>query len=118
MTLSRGHMFLSGLFGGETAEKVLLYLRNYNSGYPRGIATTYDIPVSQIQRQLERFERDGIVASRLVGRTRVYEWNPRYLFHEELSALLGKALANMPAEYLNKYFRQRTRPRRMGKSLP
>jgi hypothetical protein len=118
MTLIEGHVLLAGLFGTDTAEKVLLYLKNYGSGYPRGIATTFDLPVSQIQRQLERFEREGIIASRMVGRTREYRWNPRYLFREELDALLGKALSNLPDEYLSKYFRARNRPRRKGKPLP
>ena len=111
-------MLLSGLLGNETAEKALLYLKNYGSGYPRGIALTFKIPVSQVQRQLERFEREGILVSRLVGKTRQYQWNPRYLFREELNNLLGKALANLPEEYQIKYFRVRTRPRKKGKPLP
>src|SRR5579885_1691023 len=104
-------MLLSGLFGSDTAEKVLLYMENYGSGYPRGISVTFEVPVSQVQRQLERFEREGLLVSRLVGRTREYRWNPRYLFLEELKALLGKALANLPESYQSRYFRQRVRPR-------
>lgn len=111
-------MFLAGLFGTETAEKVLLFMKSYGSGYPRGIATTFDLPVSQVQRQLEKFEREGIFASRLVGRTRLYQWNPRYLFIEELGALLNKAIENLPAEFQEKYLRARMRPRRKGKPLP
>ena len=111
-------MLLSGIFGSETAEKVLLYLKNYESGYPRGIATIFAIPVSQVQRQLERFEREGILVSRMIGRTREYLWNPRYFFLEELKALLEKALSNLPKEYQEKYFRSRMRPRRKGKPLP
>lgn len=111
-------MLLSGLVGGETAEKVLLYMENYGSGYPRGIAQTFDLPVSQIQRQLERFEREGIFVSRLVGRTREYQWNPRYLFRPDLSFLLKKALSHLPENYRMRYFRQRLRPRRKGKPLP
>ncbi|OFZ54757.1 MAG: hypothetical protein A2428_01040 [Bdellovibrionales bacterium RIFOXYC1_FULL_54_43] len=111
-------MFLSGLFGSDTAEKVLLYMESYGSGYPRGIATVFETPVSQIQRQLERFEREGMFVSRLIGKTREYQWNPRYLFLDELHALLKKALTSLPEEYLQKYFRARTRPRRRGKPLP
>lgn len=111
-------MLLAGLFGSETAEKVLLYIQNYGSGHPRGIAVTFDMAVSQVQRQLERFEREGLLASRLVGRTREYRWNPRYLFLAETQALLEKALTNLPDDYLEKYFRARMRPRRKGKPLP
>ena len=111
-------MLLAGLFGTETAEKVLLYLQNYGSGHPRAIAVTFEIAVSQVQRQLERFEREGLLASRLVGRTREYQWNPRFLFLPEMRALLEKTLESLPPSYTQKYFRSRTRPRRKGKPLP
>lgn len=111
-------MILSGLFGNETAEKVLLFLENYGSGYPRQIALAFGLSVSQTQNQLERLERDGVIVSRLVGKTRVYEWNPRYLFLPELKAMLDKALKRLPESIQEKYFRARTRPRRKGKPLP
>lgn len=111
-------MILSGLFGNETAEKVLLFLENYETGYPRGIATAFGLSVSQVQNQLERFEHEGIIASRLIGKTRVYQWNPRYLFLTELRSILKKALVHLPADIHEKYFRQRVRPRRKGKPLP
>ena len=111
-------MLLAGLFGTETAEKVLLYIQSYGAGYPRGIALTFDIAVSQVQRQLERFEREGVLASKLIGRTREYRWNPRYLFLDELQTLLEKALISLPDSYQEKYFRARLRPRRRGKPLP
>jgi predicted ArsR family transcriptional regulator len=110
-------MLLSGLFGNETAEKVLLSISNYGSGYPRGIAMTFGIAVSQVQRQLERLEREAVLSSRLVGRTRVYELNPRYLFRDELEALLKKALKALPPSVIDQYFTQRRRPRRRGKPL-
>jgi DNA-binding MarR family transcriptional regulator len=111
-------MLLSGLLGTETAEKALLYLQNYGSGHPTAIAATFEIAVSQVQRQLERFEREGLLVSRLVGRTREYQWNPRYLFLDEVRALLEKALASLPDAYRDRYFRARTRPRRKGKPFP
>ena len=110
-------MLLSGLFGNETAEKALLSIENDGSGYPSGIATSFGMAISQVQRQLERLEREAVLSSRLVGRTRVYEFNPRYLFRSELEALLKKALKNLPVEILEKYFTKRMRPRRRGKPL-
>ena len=111
-------MLLSGLLGNETAEKVLLFMKSYGDGYPSAISKTFAIPVSQAQRQMERFEREGILVSSLIGKTRQYQWNPRYLFQKELDTLLAKALANLPEDYINKYFRKRSRPRRKGKPLP
>jgi predicted ArsR family transcriptional regulator len=110
-------MILGELFGNSTAEKVLLFLENYEQAYPRGIAKTFDLSVSQTQRQLEKLERENVLASRLIGKTRIYQWNPRYPFTTELRALLRKALNQLPDEILEKYFTQRTRPRRAGKPL-
>jgi len=110
-------MIVSGLFGNETAEKVLLYIENYGRGYARKIAVTFELSVSQVQRQLERLEREGVLVSRLAGKTREYQFNPRYLFKDELSALLQKALKNLPKKQTERFFTQRTRPRRKGKPL-
>lgn len=111
-------MILEGLFGNPTAEKVLLYMENYGSGYARGVAVCFEIAVSQVQKQLERLELEGVLASRLVGRTREYTFNPRYRFLRKLRELLSEALKALPESYQEKYFRKRTRPRRAGKPLP
>jgi hypothetical protein len=80
---------LEGIFGNASAEKVLLYLEQYEEGYATAIARTFDdLTLNMAQRQLERFERAGALASSLRGRTRLYTWNPRYPFRRELRALL------------------------------
>lgn len=106
---------LEPLFGNKTAERVLLYLANYGQGYARDIALTFETTLSMVQKQLQKGEMAGILVSRLVGKTRVYELNPRYYFQKELLALLKKALEAMPEEETRKYFRKRQRPRRAGK---
>lgn len=111
-------MILEGLTGNETASKVLLYLESYGSGYPRAISETFKISISQVQRQLERFEREGILVSRFVGKTRVYEWNPRCFYLEDLKNILSKSLARLPESIHEEFFRERSRPRRRGKPLP
>jgi DNA-binding transcriptional ArsR family regulator len=110
-------MIISGLVGSEAAEKILLYLENYEKGYAREISNCYDLSVSQVQKQLQKFEREGLMVSRLYGKVRIYEWNPRYLFLAELRQLLAKALRNLPESIEQKYYRNRTRPRRAGKPL-
>jgi DNA-binding transcriptional ArsR family regulator len=49
-----------------------------------------DAPLFSIQRALESLERDGLVASRLVGRTRLYGLNSRYLASRELREYLER----------------------------
>lgn len=111
------HMLLEALFGNESAERTLLYLENYGQGYARDIARTYGTTLSMVQKQLARLEAAGILVSRLVGKTRVYELNRRWYFYTELRAILAKAIGAMPAAETAKYFRKRQRPRRAGKPL-
>jgi DNA-binding transcriptional ArsR family regulator len=107
---------LEGVFGNATAERVLLYLEQYGRGYAQAIADTFgDVSLSMVQRQLQRLERAGLLVSLLEGRTRVYVWNPRYPFLDEVRRLLGKALRSLPADERRRYFAQRRRPRRAGK---
>ena len=83
---------LEGIFGNASAEKVLLYLEQYEEGYATAIARAFDgMTQYMAQRQLERFEGAGVLVSSLKGRTRLYRWNPRYPFRQELRALLARA---------------------------
>ena len=108
---------LENLLGNQTAERVLLYLANYGQGYPSEIAATHGTAVSVVLKQLTRLENGGILVSRTLGRTRVYELNPRWFFYKELKALLEKALAALPADEVKRHYRARRRPRRAGKPL-
>jgi len=109
---------LKGIFGNATAEKVLLYLEQYGEGYAKGIADNFNrIALSPVQRQLERLEAAGVLVSQLKGRTRLFTWNPRYAFADEVHALLRKALRSLPEEERRRFFTRRGRPRRTGKPL-
>lgn len=109
---------LEALFGGKAATRVLLFIENYGDGYARRIARTFDMPVSEIQKQLGKFEVAGILVSRNVGTSRLYTWNPRDPALNGLRALLRDTLeSGIPESTIKKYFRQRQRPRRKGKPL-
>jgi hypothetical protein len=109
---------LEGIFGNASAEKVMLYLEQYEEGYATAIARAFDgLSLNMAQRQLERFERAGALVSTLKGKTRLYTWNPRYPFRNELRAMLRKALEALPASERNRYLAERRRPRRAGKPL-
>lgn len=108
---------IEAIVGSEGAERVLLFLAARGSGYPREIAACWSMDVSTVQNQLLRMERDGLLVSRKVGRTRVFEFNPRYVFKQEVEALLGKALTHLPPDIQAQLTLQRKRPRRTGKPL-
>ena len=110
-------MILKALFGSDSAVKTLLFIENYGEGVCSEIARTYDVPASMIQKQLDKFEEGGVLAAKMVGRSRLYTFNPRFYFLPELKSLLGKALNSLPETQIKKYYRNRKRPRRKGKAL-
>ena len=54
---------LEAIVGSVAAEKVLLYLQNYEQAYGREIAATFDISNSQVQKQLLKLESGGLLVS-------------------------------------------------------
>ena len=108
---------LEELFGSKNRERVLQYILTNGQGYAKGIADFYDSSVDPIKKQLERLEFGGILVSQTVGRTRLFMFNPRYAFKEELIALLEKARDYYSEEEQERLTKMRKRPRRTGKPL-
>jgi len=108
---------LEALIGSENGARVLLFLCGRGEGYAREIAEFFHTAHRPIQKQLEKFEAAGILYSQRVGRTRVYRFNPRCPFVEELRALLEKALSFYPEDDRNALLMDRRRPRRSDKPL-
>ena len=108
---------LETLFGNRVAEKTLLYIGNYGEGYINGIAKTFGISPSQVKKQLERLEAGGILVNKMSGNTKMFKFNPRLAYKKELLALLNRSLQLLPKEEVQKYYRQRRRPRKTGKDL-
>lgn len=106
---------LEAVFGSLAAERVLLFLHRYEQAYGRQVAAAFDMPVSEIQKQLRKLEQGGLLVSHMLGRTRVYQWNPRNVFVAPLRALLQVVLEHQPPEQRAPYDGGRRRPRRAGK---
>lgn len=108
---------LRGLLRAESQEKILIYLMVREVGYGKAIAEFFRISANATQKQLARLEEDGVVVSRLVGKLREYQLNPRYPFLAELKALLKAALKAYPDDLQKQLVVLRTRPRQAGKPL-
>ncbi len=108
---------LEALFGTVNREKVLLYLFAREEGYPREVAKFFGTDLRAIQNQFERLEFGGVLYSRLVGNTRLYAFNPRYPFRDELKSLLEKTLGIYPESERERLVMGRRRPRRTEKPL-
>lgn len=106
----------SSPFGGQARTRVLLGLRLLDESYPRELARVLGLPLNGVQMALRGLERDGLVAGRLAGRTRLVRLNPRYFAREELQRYLLK-LAGADAALQDRAAALRRRPRASGKAL-
>jgi DNA-binding transcriptional ArsR family regulator len=83
-------MVASSPFGSLARTRALLALSLMTETYPRELARELETPLFSIQKALASLERDGLVASRLLGRTRLYALNPRYVASRELREYLER----------------------------
>lgn len=58
--------------------------------YPRELARVLQLSLFSVQKALASLERDGLVASRSLGRTRLYVLNSRYVASRELREYLER----------------------------
>ncbi len=110
-------MLLESILVSEDAERVLVFIAARKKGYASEIAEFYQRHIYGIQKQLEKFENGGVFFSSKVGRTRLYEFNPRYPLMGELILLIKKAIQFLPEEEKQRLLVFRGRPRRKGKPL-
>ena len=108
---------LAPLLGSKGSENVLIFMVARDEGYAREISQFFGMDISTVQNQLDKLELGSILVSLTKGRTRIYTFNPRYPFLEELKQLLEKALSFYPEEEREKLVMNRRRPRRRGKVL-
>ena len=108
---------IESLLGSKNAERVLIYIFAREEGYAREVAGFYKTDLKSIQMQLDKFEKSGVLVSRMVGRTRPYVFNLRYPFLNELKGLLEKALSFYSEKEQEELKMNRRRPRAEGKTL-
>lgn len=105
---------LMGLFGSESAYQVLMFLQNYERGYASEIARTYGTSLNPIQNQLNKFEELGILISRKEANARVFYFKQSPVT-DSLRRFLKDMLEVLPKSAVEKFYRERRRPRRFGK---
>jgi len=108
---------LETIFGSKNRESVLQFILANGEGYAKEIAEFYGTSLDPIQKQLVKLELGGVFVSKSVGRTRLFMFNPRYAFLNELKALLEKARSYYKPEEIERLTMRRKRPRRANKPL-
>jgi DNA-binding transcriptional ArsR family regulator len=104
------------LFGSRTRERVLKLLGILERSYPREMAALLDEDLSVVQHTVDDLERDGVLASRLLGRTRLFELNRTYQHYAPVRDLLARMGQSDP-EIVEAAQSVRQRPRRARKEL-
>ena len=108
---------LEPVLGSLNCERALIFLAARDEGYAREIAAFYTSSLAPVQKQLDKLEAGGVLVSRVIGRTRLYQFNPRYPLLAELRAFLDKALTFYDLELQDRLLLDRRRPRRRAKPL-
>jgi len=108
---------LGELLGSRSAEAALLHLFHFGETYGRAVAADLGVSLDSVQRQLDRFERAGILVSKRQGRTLIYGWNPKSRFSSRLKDLVAAAYENIPLEHSARIFTERRRPRSKDKPV-
>jgi hypothetical protein len=104
------------LFGSRRRTEVLILTALLGETYPRELARLLDAPLYSVQTIVSGLDREGIVATRLVGRSRLVSLDPRFYAYKELKELLLRISQAEPALQFAAAGR-RSRPRRAGKPL-
>ncbi len=108
---------LEPIVGSKSSEQVFIFLVARNEGYATEIAKFFSADLYAIQKQLERLENSEVLVSKKIGRTRVYQFNPRYPFLKELKGLLERVLSFYPNDIQESLVMNRRRPRKKDKPL-
>lgn len=110
---------LESLFGNSVIEKVLFYLLKNEKCYASELKQVFQKPLYSFQCALGRLEKGGVIVSHRVGKTLIYQFNPRYPFLSELKLFLERAYSFFPIDSRETYYESimRKRPRRKDKPL-
>ena len=107
---------LKSIFGNKTAEKIFLFLFHHSNGHASAISKDFDLSLTAVLQQLNKFENCGILVSTLIGRSRVYSFNPKSPFVPPLKELIKIVYDNIPLKEKEILFKRR-RPRAKGKPI-
>lgn len=108
---------LEGVFGNKTAERVLLHIFHYGESHASAIAKDFGMALNPVIQQLNRFEDAGVLVSKVVGRSRVYSFNPKSAIVRPIKELVEIAYESIPLKERQELFQTRRRPRRKGKPV-
>lgn len=103
------------LFGSAVRTRVLVFVALLRESYPRELARLANAPLISVQRIVDDLEREGVLASRLVGGSRIVALSKRLYGRDDLEAFLLKYAKRDPnLELAASALRRRPRERAMA----
>lgn len=105
------------LFGNETLAMIFLNLYHYDEVYCALIERNTGIGSRAILNQLNKMEEVGVLISKVVGRSRLYQFNPKSPVIKPLKEIIKITYSNMNIKMKEKMFKERMRPRAKGKKV-
>lgn len=108
---------LDEIFGNRTVERIYLHLFHYGEIHARGLAQDYHTSVAPFVKQLNRLEDAGILVSKEIGRSRLYQFNPKSPFTKPIRTIIEIVYESIPLTQREQIFQTRRRPRRKGKPV-
>jgi DNA-binding transcriptional ArsR family regulator len=103
------------LFGSPTRTRILLAIALLKETYISQLVAVLDLSKSVIFRIVDDLERDAVIVSRYIGRTRTVSLNPRMYGAADLESFLLKYAKGTDVE--KRVATVRKRPRRRNKEL-
>lgn len=95
---------LEVLCGNKNIERILLFLFVNGKCYGTQLHRSLGVPLTPLQKALNRLEKGGLIMSYYEGKTRLYQFNPSYPLISELEQLLKKAYTLLPAYHKKDYY--------------
>lgn len=108
---------LGEILGSASAEAVLLHVFHYGESYGRAVAADFGLSLDAVQKQLDKFERAGLLICKRHGRTLVYTWNPKSRGAARLRDLVGIYYDSLPDDLRNEKLAVRRRHRSKDKPV-
>ena len=109
---------LDKILDSKTAQKIFIQLYHYGESYPSGVARDFKISFIKVQRKFDRFKDAGILVSKLVGRTRGYQFNKKQgAVVKHFMALIKVIYDSILLSEKEEIFSTRRRPRKKGKPV-
>jgi hypothetical protein len=96
---------------------VLSHIDHYGESFGRAISSDFKIALFPIQRQLDKFEKAGVLVCKKQGRTLVFTWNVKSRFAKRVKDVVEVVYEGMSLEEREICFPTRRRPRAKDKPV-